>query len=590
MCHFVLRPADLIAKNAVRVCITYVLLCFTGALIGTGCDTTATFRLSTVQFDPADPMRVIGATPLKAGADGNFTPACDVGDVVTGFRVHFNLKSTEHKGGLSGNNDRQVREGDRVGGKFVSVGPGRSISTQSFVFGDGQTLDQMVPLNGNGSAFDKPKATPRSVQFVERNKNRRQPVAVALLVDHSASMIGFVEPEHFYETKTLVGQKILNASDEGRSRFQKAGTDFVQALNSNDRLIAWYFNDQGVVVACTDERNGVDTVEALPNEVAREKYCFACSGGDCRDNHRWVFNADAQNGAFNRLAAQSGTVAGLKVNETGRTPLWAAANRAWDFLTANAVMKDDGKTVPMARHIVIVTDSPDTCHPGSVNFVPDEPCGDTDFATFRSKVLATPVADRIPISIIQIQSKGYTDPDPAQMEITCLTSGTYQWINNLAFPVKGQQLSNALAKAFENIRDTLGGYWVLDAEAPAIDTPMPPGEIIALAGTMTFSAPDLLSATDTESFRLIEQDKRLLLRKTCSDDNTCGGSAGDCVVTCNPDGNVCATPNKEPWRSQGDCCCGQFSPGLEQCTALREPCCTVPIDTTAPDANFLCQP
>ena len=158
------------------------------------------------------------------------------------------------------------------------------------------------------------------------------------------------------------------------------------------------------------------------------------------------------------------------------------------------------------KHIVVMTDSPDTCSQNGDWWIQDEPClgagGDVDYASFLARVESTALEQRIPISIIQVQSRGYGSPDPAQMEIACLTGGTYQWINNMDFAQTDTKLNLALRNAYENVRDTIGGVWHLDAELPVLteEGALAPGKVAALEGSVQLAGTNLLPKTASVTF------------------------------------------------------------------------------------------
>lgn len=567
-----------------------------GLLIGplAGCDTTATFQRSVVQFDPVTPIQIIAATPYKT-ENGERVPACGSGDQADGFFISFNLKSTEHKGALTGNTDLQVRENDRVGDRAVTVGPGKAINAG--IFGLALSCIEGFPDKTSNCETDdglpNPNATLEDVDFVRRTDSRKQPVAVAVLMDHSESMIGFGNQDRKEVKQGFVEPGKF--SDPTHARYKAASEGLIRYLNPSDRLIAWYFNEDGVKLACN-----APNLEQAGDAIQQERACFGT-------RHEWVAGAtdssgNAVEGAFTELG--KGTIIAR-----GRTPLWAAVDHAWDFLIANA----KGSDGDLPRHIVVVTDSPDTCNPKSPDFLPDEPCAThLDYDTFKQKVEAVPMAQRIPVTFVQFQSYGYPQQDAAQMEIACLTGGVYKWINRLDYADDSNDFERDLQGALQVIRYTLGGVWRAFVKVPSLNEVdgagnplLPPGLINALDGTLTLVPPNIVNPEQKSyGFHLSPPaDSRLLLRRTCTLDTQCpGGQDGDCFVTCNPQGSVCAWPwtNKlnQPQPgipigqggtvtlgdgTEGTCCCGTPQAADAQCSVVQKPCCDSAVDLTCLD-------
>lgn len=551
------------------------------AILGTGlsaCDTTATFRISEVQFDPVAPMRVIAATPIRLDeATQSMVPACSAGEPVDGFRMTFALKSTEQKGSAAGNKDRLVRENDRVSGKTVTVGPGEAISADKFSFGQGSnTLEKVQSLDNVGNALPSASAQASKVTFTPRSESRNAPIAVALLIDHSGSMVGYVDPSNYFETKTQVGAPIDERTDKFQHRFGAAGTSFIANLNSSDKLITWTFNEDGLRLPCTA------VPSAATEPLAAEENCFTT-------NHGLYYDATTGTGGITTVSNDSAR---------GRTPLWRAVHHAWEFLNASAP--------ELPKHIVVLSDSPDTCSSAGDWWIQDEACAggaSVDYLDFKAVVDATNPTVRIPVSFIQVQSKGYQAPDPAQMEAACLTGGTHQWINNLNFAQDGVTLLRELRTGFENIRDTLSGVWHLDVNLGVLaDTNyIRKGQVAAIQGLMTLSGTGLLPTTATVQFvpppAANDADSRLLVRTSCSTQEDCpGGDAlGQCDLACLPEGSACAPANMEPRLTNLECCCGEPVTDFESlgeswtCGYFQAPCCTI-VDKNDPKHVDQCSP
>lgn len=554
-----------------RVCAIAVA----STLTALGCDTTATFRITEVQFDPVTPFRVIAATPVaRNAATQEFEPACSPDTTPDGVRITFALKSTEQKGTNAGSRDRLVRAGDRVDGKVVTVGPGQAIQADRFTFGESNTLAKVQAFDGSGNINQLKTIQPSKVSFTPRTASRTTPASVALLIDHSGSMVGKVDPDRYFEVKELGGSQPINErTDQRGDRFKTAGDYLIANLNSVDRLIGWYFNETGLRLLCGSANIADPANEPTPLE---EVSCFTT------DHSKY----------YDSLTGLGGISEVDNSTTRGRTPLWKAVQHAWDFLTVNS--PNDPK------HIVVLTDSPDTCSVNGDFWIQDEPClgagGDVDYASFKSRVESTALEQRIPISIIQVQSRGYGSPDPAQMEISCLTGGTFQWVNNMDFAQQGTKLNQALRNAYENVRDTIGGVWHLDAELPVLVEAgaISPGKVAALDGSVQLAGTNLLpktaSVTFVEATIPDQQDTRLLVRTTCQADSDCGVGDGTCEAGCLLDGSGCVTTSETkekfvPLMTDTECCCGVEKASITdptfQCTYLSEPCCQ--------DGNSLCK-
>ena len=558
-----------------------------------GCDTTATFQRSVIQFDPERPIELIAATPYKT-ENGQRVPACGANDQAEGFFVSFNLKSTEHKGALTGNNDLQVRENDRVGDRVVSVGPGKAISPAIFNFNMSciEAFPDKTDACETDDGLPNPNTSIAAVDFARRSESRKQPVSVAILVDHSESMIGFGNQDRKEVKAGFVEPGKF--SDPTHARYRAAVDGIIRNLNENDRLIAWYFNEDGVNLACA-----APNLDLITDPIQRERACFGTQ-------HEWVGGAidpsdptKSVDGAFTDLGKG-------KIIARGRTPLWAALDHAWTFMQTN-VPSSDG-SVP--RHIVIITDSPDTCDPTSPYFLPDEPCAEhLSFDEFKAKVDAVPMAQRIPISIVQFQSYGYPEQDGAQMEIACMTGGVYRWINRLDFSDDTADFEKALTSVLKRIRYTFGGVWRMYVEVPSLDDTkgngdplLPVGRVFAMDGALTLTPPNIVNPLEvSQTFRLSPpQDERMMLRRTCTLEGQCpNGSDDDCFTSCNLQGNTCAWPatNKMGQTlpgipvgqggaitlgdgTEGTCCCGTPQATDATCSVVTAPCCDISVDLT----------
>ena len=535
--------------------------------------------------DHGNPVQIIAVTPYRV-LNGAPVPACKPDEVPDGFALSLNLVNLEFV--ERGETDLQLREGDSCGSRSITVGPGEELSAGLFELSLGcaepHPDDSAECETDDGLA--NPHVTPAQIEFVGRSAGREPPVAVAILVDHSSSMVGFGNQDR----KEVSDNGIVvpgTFSDPTHSRYRAAIDGVVNLLDGDDLLIAYTFNEDGVTLACNAP--GIDSVDA----DKREATCFG-------PQHDWVAGAidpsdpaKSVNGAFTVLG--QGQVLG-----NGRTPLWAAVDHAWSFLDEHAKVGQGAQAVELTKHIVVISDSPDTCSEDSPAFLPDTPCSTVSYADVRARIEALPAKDRIPLSFVQFQSFGYPEQDPAQMEAACLTGGIYQWVNRLALEDTSDDLETSLREALGRIRYTFGGVWRLYVEMDAAAT-LPPDRVYALDGELRVKPSVLTLKERSFQFRFAApSDERLLLRRPCTAEAQCpGGAEGDCVTSCNPDGSVCAWPSTNARGeaipgmpvgqggactqadvTDGTCCCGVCQESGGTCSVKAAVCCDPTLDMT----------
>ena len=550
-----------------------------------------------ITMHPVNPIQIISVTPFRT-ENGRRVLACKPGEVPEGLALAFNLIGTGKGGSLGSNNDLQVREGDLVGGSnggLVTVGGGASVRPD--IFQVDLSCIEAYPDETSTCESDDGVMSPNSgvseVELVKRSPSRTQPIAVAILVDHSSSTIGFgnQDRKEVKDDGFVVPGKF---ADPTHSRYRAAIDGIINLLNDNDLLIAYYFDEDGVMLACN-----APGIDGISDEAQRERTCFG-------PQHDWVAGAidpsdptKILDGAFTDLSQGS-------ILAKGRTPLWAAVDHAWSFLEESGKVNYDGNIVELAKHVVVITDSPDTCNPNSPAYLPDEPCSSVSYDDFRARVEAVPLEQRIPVSFVQLQSYGYPEQDPAQMEAACLTGGTYQWVNRLELADTSDQLETALREALSRIRYTFGGVWRLYIDTPVLYDPdadkmLPPGRVFAIDGEVTVK-PSIVAAKErTFTFKYSEpNDNRLPFRRMCTAESQCpGGADGDCFVSCNPQGSVCAWPFENahgttlqgipvgdggsctmPDTTGGTCCCGTCQATDATCMVKEGACCDSNLDQT----------
>lgn len=234
---------------------------------------------------------------------------------------------------------------------------------------------------------------------------------------------------------------------------------------------------------------------------------------------------------------------------------------------------------PIARHIVLLTDGPDTCtYSDLFQFVDPKvgqggacrkPCANstTDYQAVL-KVLTDPQFP-VRVHVIQLQSKPHPMPDAFLQDIACRSEGTYQFINSLDLNQKDPSaMQDAMSRAVAMVRFSLSGNWRVGfLDDHIANGAVTPGVMTAMRGRMTMWSKDFTSLDEvfmSEKEWMFEQidprDRRMILHVACSTDAECGGSgpcapyhcsaAGECVAAAAPDLLPCGADG------QGKCCGG----------------------------------
>ncbi len=313
----------------------------------------------------------------------------------------------------------------------------------------------------------------------------RSNISVAVMVDQSGSMKGYVEASSFAEIS--IDSKVpISKFAERATDYQAFRTTAVQALmrqlNAGDRAGIFQFGE------------AVSDVEAK----------ILCEG-------TYATEAEARAACFgiNRGILNSNLLSSLQSEAEGRTPLWQSVKDVYKYL------KENESTY--AKHIFIITDGPDTCARNSPDFQSfiryqrvttgpwlsedqDDSCSDVAYADFRDYIWddvmnddGTPKAwDAIPVhvSIVQMQSRGYPEIDPFQQEVACLTGGHYTFVNAGDLPGSNEliqdgnhPLQDALTAAATKFRLSLSGVWQAAKKVNDLsDGSLTAGSVIALDG------------------------------------------------------------------------------------------------------------
>ena len=475
----------------------------------------------------------LAAVPLVE-RDGELQRACQFGpdDALAGLELAFVWRGTQLATRCEGGVDRDL-----------CVMPGDYVEVQTVIAGDNfseasLTLDlACVDASPSASYLDCDGLTNPSAELTQLawrshqggdEPARCEPVAVALLIDQSGSMSGFVNADQGWREDVQGSfawpsdlERQQRASDPHRHRIG-AAQDLISQLNAEDHLVVFSFQerlmDSDLQVLCED------TAAPPTGELADKTELF-----------RKAVNCFGTNRA--PIEAAVGLAYG---EEEGRTPLWTAVLEAYEFL------RDPAVAAPANRHLIVIGDGPDTCNGSSDEFLTGQPqCGAVSYEELREHILATNEGagdSPVHVHFIQMQAWGYPDRDPRQQELACLTGGQHVFIDGFDMPrTEGTpELAEALEAAVKRIRYALAGHWTLRAEVPAFGQgasttdELPPGSSYAVSGTLRLLAGDFTSLDKVASFDASGSqlsggwDHRLWFRHRCTDDSQCAGDQTVC--------------------------------------------------------------
>jgi hypothetical protein len=525
--------------------------------LGSGCNTAAKINAPKIYFYNA---QVVGAVPVYKNGDAYErlcrTSELPAGASLEGLAVDLELISTERKeqNETVFDNDKSIQVGDYINRHYVEA---VDVSAENVTFSVdcvkqvGPTLvrecEAATDIGAGTSKVNSQIVDVSHVQYADRattwgNQGSGPGIGVVVLVDQSGSVSGFVQPDpnvappdgkpdRYYEmsyddanmaiTKwqqehgdTTVLEKL--ASDKKQIR-RTALDDFISGLNKNDKLLVMSYNE--------DETNHLVCSGAeLENPTMAD--CFATR----RD---WVARG------MNDLAG----------NEGGRTPLWESLYGAVEFLQDQAGMT--------AKHIVVLNDGPDTCNPASEHFVGGTICGAKSFDDVKG-LLETGTSD-VPVHVhfVQYQAKGYPERDQAQVELACLTEGTYSFVNR--GDLGTTEFQDALIAALDRARFGFLGKWrmIIQSDVVAANLPWsqgtPPGHAYGVRGFIKLLQSAFVRTEFIVSFKVGSQsnadsvkdtpnwDNTLVFRKDCVLDSQCSGDDNAaCVSRCGWETGLCA--------------------------------------------------
>ena len=572
------------------------------AIVFLSCDSTATIHQELVRFSE---VLVVDVTPVKevTTQDGSnhWVPSCLPNDVLPAAtsdqRIRFNmvLKSSDrgnpNQTCAEKDCDRQIRPGEPISTGDVIFNEG---SDSTIKVGDFEMALQCVSLNEGGEAAPAgcpsianqqvaaPDASLIELDFVDHMVNskgesqgRDAPVGVAILIDQSGSISGSttdrdscLEGEAGHVDPHTANFDICK-SDAGDVRIAAAKT-LLDLLNKDEKAIIFSFGEEetpNVKVACD-----VPNVDSQTEEYKLEK-CYTTNRSYATEQ-----NTPGLPSALDYLAGKG----------FGRSNLWTAIDTVWDYM----LEKDE-----IARHLVVITDGPDTCKSDSsdfqkcfntdVNGVPESQgsCSATSgYEAIRDKITAYSAQKfkqrgdtDMHVSFIQFQAPAYPAIDPRMQEIACMTNGHHTFVNMNDLSKENIGLrKTALENHAEAIRYTFGGFWNLVTDINALtgltseDAVVSKGGTYSIKGYLSLGATQFKPGTDTADFSTGtgNLDTRVHLTRPCDTATDCGAGAGaECGVGCDEQTHTCRMPAAST-KCQGDtgtCCTGQCKAGETFC-------------------------
>ena len=541
--------------------------------------------------------RVCGA-PL----DGESVPAAN------GFEMTVNLASTDlWRPNCPGERDLAVKEGD-----YIELTPVTASSKEPTIEASDFTMQvDCLDERAAGTPECKGPATApivaSAVSYKALSKRCDKDdaatfVNVALVIDHSGSTSGLVDADTKLEESpdTVVSASAKETASDFYNARTSAAMAFIDNLNSFDRMIAYYFDERvGVCVAvsdafvCSDSgkkcKGKSDTTTCGPDHVCKADWTLESDTYkdlSCEAQQAKAFGSMNPEKPYRR-DLEAGIDLKARLQGEGRAPIWLAVDTAATFLASQAAIAKDNK------HVVLVTDGPDTCTESENYFnykdlsgtkaICRTPC---KVATVQYKDLLRKLRDldkqgnHVTVDIVQFQSvaKEYNAPDARMMELACRTGGTYQFINSADFNRSDPTpWTKALSQALFRVRNSLAGSWRVGFKHAALaNGGLRTGKMHAIRGSLSFANakfPSLASTyeySDTWRFGYsggATEDRRLLFRKACTTAADCGGTdacgakhcteAGLCEDAVTRDGIPCGA---------GMRCCGGVC-GAGECKA-----------------------
>ncbi len=494
-----MKVAPLKSCKAILVCLLLVGV----QVISYSCDSTATLFVSEVKWDE---LHVLSTVPIKKVVDdaGNsvYEPMCrNATGSPDGIMFNVLFQGTQKKEDEA-DQDLSIKPGDYVSSQQVL----ESHVTPELFELSVQCMDTLPDPDAHlcNTNISADKLNIQKVDFYRYlGGDTSEDVALAVLIDMSGSMKGLVDPFPPYREDTFENvTKDMpdgfsfsdNATDSGGSRISAVET-LAKTLNKDDQLIIFTFNENKVDVVC-DLKDDPDA------DFEKKK-------AECFGTNRSLTVDDPS--GFSALSS-------IKGDERGRTPLWDAVDQVYTYV--------DAHDTDRIKHLLVITDGPDTCSPSSDLNLCSGLCMqyNTEYETVRDKIEGIDFADRLPIHFIQLGARGYTERDPRQQEVACLTGGHFVFVN--ADEIPKDSLLNVLETTFRRVRYTFRGYWRFAVELAVMKKTNEPdrGWLYALEGTGKVVSGEEKLFTHSEEvygFKYGEQqvssffDRRVSVRKEC---------------------------------------------------------------------------
>ncbi|MEC8022510.1 MAG: hypothetical protein VX223_01160 [Myxococcota bacterium] len=583
---------------------TVALLAIVGlGLTQTACDGTARIFLRLLSVDTP---QVIGLTPVKLvnGANGpQWVPACS-GDE-TNYRLDFNILTTQRQPDSSGNIDsnQQARPNDAVSKTQVRLGT--NLSANNFEV----ELTCLEPTDGTQAGGDCANPGSQSVglpdetplQFIDHISqsvctpdncdvgSRDTGVGVAFVIDQSGSTSGLVDGSAPEGTPTcLEGQpgsfdslagSLAPCTSDSRGYRLTFVQKLLQNLNRQDSVVVYAASEaEDVKIACNlpgqVDQNGQPLLWNELAESLKETNCYST------DKRLYTSTGAADIGVADPLLGTGG----LLGQGEGRSNIFAGVQKSFEFL----------QTKPQsAKHIIVVTDGPDTCNAESDAFQycfdaagvgpkPQTPCPtQVSYSNLRTAIenYTSGGQQDIHITFVQFQSQAYKAPDPRMQQLSCLTGGHYYFVNSQR--VQDGVPSAMFDKIRTKLRTSLTGYWGLVLNVPGLtDTSTAAsakvGSSYALRGLFRMTQTPFTAGDYSVSFGFgpANQDERLQFTRRCTSDADCNGTGEECTLRCDPERGVCATPpsGRTCSGNTGICCQGACdTSGVTTCEDPNDP-------------------
>ena len=518
-------------------------------------------------------LEPLGFSRVKQVDDNLWVRSC--GDPSPEDRVRFNFALKRTSGDPSQTCETKDCDlGIRPDEDFINLKPvtiGQTLAADSFDL----SIKEIQPHDGttypNAESSDEIVDTVKFDDLAFTNHlgagGRGTPIGVVILIDQSGSLIGNVDPDTCIEGK-------IGEYDYNYSAFQKCASDskglrisaareLIENLNKNDAVAVFSFNEE--TTSALEPVCGVPGVDAESEEFLLDN-CYTA-------NKAYALEAMKQYKGLGK--------------ESGRSNLWTAVNEAYAYL------KKKPQTV---RHIVVLTDGPDTCdsespwfqhcfesNTGDTNPIKTQTgCGVPDaFNALKQNIedsYSKAKTTHTHISFVHFQSKAYPAMDPYMQSIACLSDGHYQFINNNQLSAENiAAKQKAFSDAIKRIRLTMGGYWNLRSNKAANTSGTPFQKLLtanfgtgSVTGVLAMNAPGLGKHTTKAQYGNGYLDQRFHMPAFCNDNTECGNAKGEtCDTQCSSSTNMCMTPpaGATCWNGseQGRCCLGTCGDG--HCTA-----------------------